>query len=699
MFAALARLAVERPWRIVLAAAILALFAGAVSRDVQDRLGPYKAEDPASESVKVSERLRDETGVRADNTIVALARTDAPARSPAGRGQLAQAARELRDVPGVGRVVAERPDQVSRDGRSAYMVASLRAGAVEKDVVDAAQRSVGDSRGVMLGGGAGLNAVSNDIVKEDLKVAEPYALPILFLLSLLFFRSLVAALLPLLVGVLSILLTFLGLRIASEAVDLSVFALNLVTALGMGLAIDWSLFMVSRFREELERHGPDGRAEALRETMCTAGRTVLFSSLTVAAALAALLTFPQEFLYSMGLGGMVVALIAATVSLTLLPAVLFLLGPRVYALAPKRLQRAAKDDAQGTAQGAWYRLSRFVMRRPLPIALATSLLLVVLALPALDIRFTAVDATVLPAGEAGRQVDASLRADFDGAATGPVLVVADAGPKRAAPLVGRLRGLPGVAAVAPPEAVAPGLSSIDVVPRARVLDDATQALVRDIRALPAPFPLQVAGPSAAWVDEQESLLDHLPIAALVVCLTTLLVLFAMTGSVVLPVKALLMNVLSLCAALGVLVFIFQEGHLESLLGFRGQGALESSSPLVVAALAFGLSTDYGVFLLSRIKEIRDGGEDDGEAVALGLERTGRIVSAAALLFCVAVGAIVTSRIIFIKELGLGASLAVLIDATIVRALLVPSLMALLGRWNWWAPAPLRRLHARFGMRE
>jgi RND superfamily putative drug exporter len=484
----------------------------------------------------------------------------------------------------------------------------------------------------------------------------------------------------------------------NEATELSVFALNLVTGLGLGLAIDWSLFVVSRYREEIAEHGA-GR-EALVRTVRTAGRTVLFSALTVAAALASLLIFPQRFLFSMGVGGAMVALIGAAVALVVLPAVLALLGERVNSLAPKRLRRAADAEARGEARGFWYRLSRFVMRRPARVAVLSAVFLIALGLPTLGIKFTSVDATVLPKDEPARMVDTALRTEFPPNRTTPVIVAVESAPgPEVESYAARLREVPDVAAVGRPRAVAPGLTRIDVVSRHGQLDERSQEVVRDVRALPAPFEVGVTGPTADFVDTKTSLAGHIPAALAILAATTLVLLFLFTGSVILPVKALLMNLLTLSAAFGLLVLIFQDGRLEGLLGYTSQGALESSQPVVLFAVAFGLSTDYGVFLLSRIKEARDNGVPDREAVAVGLQRTGRIVTAAALLFCIAIGAFATSQIIFIKEVGIGTALAVIIDATIIRALLVPSLMELLGRWNWWAPRPLRRLHRRFGLDE
>ncbi len=477
------------------------------------------------------------------------------------------------------------------------------------------------------------------------------------------------------------------------------FALNFVTGMGLGLAIDYSLFMVSRYREEAATSGFG--VQTLQRTMQSAGRTILFSSLTVAAALASLAIFPQRFLYSMGIAGALVALVAATLALVVLPALLTVLGPRVNALAPSWLQRAADRDAHPAQSGAWYRLSRFVMRRPGRVAAVSAALLIALGLPVIGIKFISVTAGVLPQSASARQVDDTLARQFPPNRTAPVEVVVGApyNSPHVKALSAQISRLPDVAAVAPAQPAGMNNSLLAVAPLQRPLSGPTKQLVGDIRAIQAPVYVGVAGQTAAFLDLEHSLGAHLPAVLAVIIAATVIILFLFTGSVVLPFKAVLMNALSLSAVLGILVLIFQDGRLQGLLGYTGQGALDATQPIFLAAVAFGLATDYGVFLLSRIKEARDRGASDSEAVALGLERTGRIVTAAAVLFAVAIGAFATSKLVFIKELGLGAALAVLIDASIVRALLVPSLMELLGSWNWWAPGPLRRLHDRIGLRE
>jgi uncharacterized membrane protein YdfJ with MMPL/SSD domain len=698
MFERLARLADRSGKRVVIVAVVLSVIAGALGAGVADRLDPYGADDPATESVKAADRL-EEAGYRDTGVIVLVDGVNV--ESGAGRDRIEALAEEIRSDEDVTDVASfyttNSPDFVSRDGNSTYLAVRL-APTDDGDIQDAGERIVdalAEEPGVTVGGGAVAQLQANEQVEEDLRTAELYAFPILFLLSLLFFRSLVAAALPLLVGGLTIVSTMLMLSVAAELGSISIFALNLVIGLGLGLSIDYSLFIVSRYREEIAKTGPG--LQAMRRTMATAGRTVLFSSLTVAGAIASLLIFPQRFLYSMGVGGSIVALIAAAVALIVLPAILTLLGTRVNALSPGFLQRRADRDARPAHEGFWYRLSQLVMRVPGRIAIASAAFLIALGIPFFSIQFTSVDAQVLPESASAHRVDDALRADFPPFRDTPIQLAVGGGPEEAERVASEARRLPGVAEVRPPVELDGDTSVVEVISENPPLTDSSEELVSELRALQADA--GVTGFTAGFVDLKDSLADHLPLMLAIVVGVTLTVLFAFTGSLVLPVKQILMNLLGLSAVFGILVFIFQDGRLEGLLGYSSQGALEATQPLFLFVVAFGLSTDYGVFLLSRIKEAYDGGAPNSEAVAIGLERTGRIVTAAALLFSVAIGAFVTSEMIFIKELGLGTALAVLIDATIVRALLVPSLMEMLGKWNWWAPAPLRRLHDRLGFRE
>ena len=702
MLSALARFTITRTRWIVAAAGAVAVVGVTVGGPVVGKLtaSATSFQDPASESVRAT-HIVERSGAQPSPGVIALIRLAEPVDAQAARAKVARIHRIIAADPKVSRVVGYAgtgdPAFVSNDRRSTYLAGFLRPGV---DDVKELQARLSHEPGVLLGGAAVASTQGSDTVSSDLARAEMLAFPILAVLLVLVFRSAVAALLPLMVGAMTIVTTFVGLRLVNAELPLSVFAVNLVTGLGLGLAIDYSLLLVSRFREELVRGDGEVRS-ALRRTLTTAGRTILFSALTVAAALAALTVFPERFLYSMGIGGTIVALTAAAIALVVLPAVMALLGHRVNALAPRRLRESGLREAQGV-HGVWYRLSRGVMARPARIAIGASALLLALGTPFLGVRFTGFDATVLPTSTSARQVNDALETQFPPNRATPVIVAVDApgsaGPALAA-YADRIQSLPGTAAVARPAQVAPGTWRIDVVSRTAPLASGSKDLVHDIRGLPLGYPHAVGGQTANFLDLQSSLADRLPLALALLAATTVVLLFLVTGSVVLPLKSILMNVLSISAAFGILVVVFQDGHLQGPLGFTSQGALESTQPILLLMLAFGLSTDYAVFLLTRIKEAHDAGAPNEEAVALGLERSGRIVTAAALLFSVAVGAFSTSRMVFIKELGVGTALAVLLDATIVRALLVPSLMRLLGDWNWWAPAPLRRLHRSVGIRE
>ena len=698
MMERLARLVDRRARRVLIFTAILFVAAGALGAGAAERLDPFGADDPSSESV-IADHTLEQAGFHKTGVVVLIEGTDA--RSPQGRERIGTITGELTADPGVASVSSfldtGSSDFLARNRDATYLAVALKP-ADDHGRQAAAERiadSLSGESGVSVGGPALADRQLNTQVERDLRTAELFAFPLLFLLALLFFRSLVAALLPLLVGGLAIVGTFFVVRLASELTSVSIFALNVATGLGLGLAIDYSLFIVSRYREEIARAGPG--LPAMRQTLATAGRTVLFSSLTVAGALASLLVFPQRFLYSMGIAGVFVALIAAAIALTVLPAVLALLGPRVNALAPGFLARRAERDARPAQQGFWYRLTQLVMRFPGRTAVTTAALLIALGLPFLGVTFTSVDAQVLPASASARQVDDTLRADFPPYRDTPITLAVNGDARDAARIADAAARLPGVATVKPPLKLAGHAYAVNVISASAPLSDQSQELTRDLRALDDKT--LVTGTTAHYLDLQSSLGGHLPRAVTIAAALTIALLFLMTGSLILPLKQIVMNTLGLSAMYGILVLIFQDGRLEGLLGYTSHGGLEAPQLLLLFAVVFGLSTDYGVFLLARIKEARDGGHTDAEAVAVGLERTGRIVTAAALLFAVAFGAFLTSQIVITKELGLGTAAAVLIDASIVRALLVPSLMRLLGRWNWWAPAPLRRLHARIRLSE
>ena len=700
MLTRLANAGAGHPKRILLLALLFTLVAGAVGGPVAGLLSSTgDFDDPGSQSVAAQHQIERATGGQASPGVIAVVATPAGATSPAGRIATARIAATLRRDPSVASVVSLRltGDKrfVARDGTSTFVAATLKAGADGQATARRLETAFAGRSDVRLGGAAIAGKQSSEQITSDLGRAELLALPLLLVLSLLFFRNGRAAAMTLALGMMAILGTFLAMLGINEIHGLSIFALNLVIGLGLGLSVDYSLFMVNRYREELDARGP-GR-EAIVATMRSAGRTIAFSSLTVAAALISLVVFPLNFLQSMGIGGATVALVSAAVALTVTPAFFALWGEK---LQPRSRRSRAADAGAVDAQGRWYRLSRAVMRRPGLVAAVTGALMVALAFPALRAEWTGVDATVLPTSQSARVVADTLQRDYPDAEATPTSVVVSAprsdGAKVAAYANG-LSAIPGVTRVEGPRSLDADTWEIPVTADGRAVLPRAQDVVREIRSAGAPFPVAVGGSAAQFTDQQAGITAGLAPAILLLAGSTLVILWLMTGSIILPVKALIMNALTVGAALGLLTLVFQDGRLEGLLAFTSQGGIESTDFLVVAVLVFGLSTDYGVFLLARIKEARDGGLPDREAVAVGIERTGAIVTAAAILLAVAIGAFVTSEVVFIKQIGFGVAAGVLIDAFVVRALLVPSLMALLGRWNWWAPTPLRLLHRRIGI--
>ncbi len=704
----LARLVTRRPWWLIALALILLGLGGVVGGSLTQNLSDGGFEDPDSEFVLAEERLQAASGVNPLPAIILVVEAeDGDITTPAGQEQVSSAAATLAAIDRV--ALVQTPFDggneafIAEDGDKAFVLGSLAPISDDEatEVAAAAEEELADRDDVLVGGSAVVGDQVGTIIEEDLQRAELLAFPILFLVALFVFRGLVAAVLPLLMGGLVIFLGFLGLGILNEAFEISVFSLNLVIGLSLGLSIDYSLLIVNRYREELARRGP-GLA-AITRTLQTAGRSVLFSAITVAAALAGLMIFPQSFLFSMGIGGVLVAALAAFASLVVLPAVLAVLGSRVNALGLPGWKRK-NESADELTDGFWYRLSQFVMRRPGIVATATILVLVVISLPTFRINFTTVDAQVLPDSASAEQVGDALDEDFVADFSEPIILAIDAptGPTGAAEVATyseELAGLPDITTVVPPVQLDDVTWRVDVIPASSGLSDASQDLLDEIRSTPTELDVLAGGITAAFVDERSSIASHLPLAITIIVGVTIIALFVMTGSVLLPIKAVIMNVLTLGATLGLLVFIFQDGRLEGLLNYESVGAIDLTMPILMGAMAFGLSTDYAVFLLSRIKEAYDQGHSNDEAVAIGLQRTGRVVTAAALLFAIAIGAFATSEITLIKQLGIGTAAAVLIDATIIRAFLVPSLMKLLGEWNWWAPRPLRRLHDKIGFSE
>jgi uncharacterized membrane protein YdfJ with MMPL/SSD domain len=693
--------------KVLILAGVVFLLAAALGAPVVSLLKSESSDfqDPHAQNQQALHAIERATGQSAGFGVAALVPSATDVRSdPRATAKAARVAALLSKQQGFQRAIdypaTHLPELVSRDGRETVVLAAFANRERSKDAVDRVRPMLVGS-GVTFGGNDIAFSEINKRTSSDLQRAETFAFPILLLLSLWVFRGLIAAALPLLVGGFAIVSTFLLLRLIDQFAGLSIFAVNLVTGIGLGLGIDYSLFVLSRYREELAR-GSDTKA-AIRRTLDTAGRTVLYSSLTVAGALSCLLVFPLRFLYSMGVGGALVSLADGAVALVVLPAVLVALGPRIDSLAPRWMQRGSVTATQASPHGAWYRLARGVMRRPGAIALVTAVALIAMSLPALRLQLSPPDSHVLPSSSQPRQVAERLTSDFpvDGSQAVTLTVHAPAGAHQTVEALAHRAQIAaaGQADLVPPRYYGRETWQLEMNPRGAPGSVANQQLIARLRKLaPAPGVL-VGGPTAWFVDQKAAVAANVAPALVILALVTCGILFLMTGSLVLPVLALMMNVLTVAVGAGLLVLIFQDGHFSSLMGFSPIGGLEESNLVLLFVVAFALSTDYGVFLFARIKEAHDHGLSTRDAVAQGLERTGRLITAAALLLCVAIGAFVMSHIFFVKQLGIGAALAVAIDATFVRALLVPALIGRLGDRTWWAPRPLRRLHARIGLRE
>jgi uncharacterized membrane protein YdfJ with MMPL/SSD domain len=701
MFDSLGRLVHQRRRWFVAGTLIFIVLASVWGTTVFGALKSGGFDDPKSGSSQATKMINDRIGPAADELVVLYksrtATVDDPSFRAAVTGTLARLPKS--DVPHVTTYWdTHAPALVSRDRHATYVAVRL-AGADQ----DARLKTYARVRDHLAAPGltsqrGGTIAVNDDLNRQTasgLARAEMISTPILLILLVVIFGSLVSAMLPLAIGGVAILGAFTALRVLTLTTDVSTFAINIVTMLGLGLAIDYALFIVTRYREELRR--ADSEREALARTMATAGRTVAFSGITVAIALGGLLFFPQMFLRSMGLGGMAVVLVDMLAALTILPALLALLGRRVDAL---RIRRARTGERAGGDHGAWFRLARSVMRRPVAYAVGSVAVLLALGAPFLGIRFGSVDVRSLPPGSEARVVSAALDHDFSHGSLSPIDVVL-AGNVSPGELNGYLGGLRGLDGVTSADVLGTGREATHIAVRtpADPQSQSARDLVRRVRALSAPGRVYVGGQTAQLTDMLSSFGRVLPRTALFVGLVTFALLFAALGSVVLPLKALVMNVLSLSAAFGVMVWGFQDGHLAGLLDFTSTGTVEASQPMLVLAMAFGLSMDYELFLLSRIREEHQRTGDNAEAVATGLQRTGGIITNAALLFAIVIGAFTTSGVMFIKLVGVGLLAAVVVDATVVRALLVPATIRLLGRANWWLPRPLRRLHARVALSE
>ncbi len=723
MLERLARFVVRRRRTVLVVTGLALVAAGVFGAGVFGAVKSGGFEDPAAESTRAARMVEEQFG-QGDPDIVLLVTTrdgrsvDDPNVASAGASLTAELGREADVAQSVSYwTLGSPPPLKSTKGDRAIVLARLAGDDthVDERVSDLLPRYTRDDGLVTVevtGYRAAFTQVSTTI-ESDLARAESIAFPLTAIALILVFGSVVAAGMPLAVGVLSIVSTFAALHAIALVTDVSVFSINLTTGLGLGLAIDYALFIVNRVREE-RRHG-FSNDEAVVRSVLTAGRTVLFSALTVAASLAALLVFPLYFLRSFAYAGIAVVIAAAVGAIVVLPALLAALGDNLERF------RILKREPRLDGTGFWHSLATTVMRRPVVIALTVGALLLALGAPFAGVRFGLPDDRVLPESASTRQAADVLRSDFASRDTAALSVVAAgaqpgdmdryAASLSAVPAVARVDGpkgsyiggqlvLPGEGNPLYQRFVGPGGGAyLSVIPAVEPLSGEGERLVRAVRAVPAPSPVLVGGQSAMLVDSKASLVAKLPLAAGIIAVVTFVVLFLMFGSLLVPAKAVVLNLLSLTATFGAMVVIFQNGRGSGLLDFTPTGTLDTTTPILMFCVAFGLSMDYEVFLLSRIKEEHDRGAGTVESVARGLERTGRIVTAAAALLAIVFLAFATSGVTFIKLFGIGLTLAVLMDATLIRGALVPAFMRLAGEANWWAPAPLRRLHNRFGFSE
>ncbi|WP_330319716.1 MMPL family transporter [Streptomyces clavifer] len=721
MFERIAELAIRRSRLVLVVAAVVVALMGALGAGAFGKLLDGGFDDPASPSSRATAVIEERFG--GETNLVLLLRAseggiDAPAAGRSGQDLVA----ELKKEQGLENVVSywdtNSPGLLSEDGREAIVLAHVTGDETEQK--KNAERIIGtysgtyqDTLTVKAGGSAG---VSNDIgpqTGEDLVLAEAIAIPLTLLLLLVVFGTVVSALLPLVIALSAIAGVFAQLFVIGSFTDVSIFAINLATALGLGLGVDYALLMISRFREQLASGA--SVEDAVRRTMSTAGRTVAFSAATVAVALAALLVFPQYFLRSFGYSGVGVVVMSALAALFVMPALLNVLGHRV----DKGRIPWVKPGRSRTREPLWGRVARTVMRRPALTGLPVLAVLLVAASPLLGVTFGTADERVLPEDAESRHVAVALRENFSGNDASALHVVIDESVDNTSlqSYASGLSGLEGVVRVEASTGVytggrstatgpgnaalgRPAAQQLNVVSELTPKSDEAIELVGKVRAAAPPsgtHPL-VGGADAELADSNASIGGMLPLAVGLIAVSTFLLLFLFTGSVVQPLRALVLNLISLGATAGVMTWIFQEGNLSGVLGFTAQ-PMETSMFVLMLVVAFGLSMDYEVFVTSRIKELHELGQDNESAVVDGLGHTGRIVSAAAALLAVSFFAFGTAQISFMQLFGLGSGLAILIDAVAVRGVLVPAAMRLLGRSAWYAPGPLRRFHARFGLSE
>ncbi|MGV0785241.1 MMPL family transporter [Mycolicibacterium sp. XJ775] len=731
----IAHLALAAPRRVLVVAALAMVAAGIFGIPVAKSLSAGGFQDPTSESARATQLLSDKFARGDMQLVISVTDDNAGAQSPAARAAGADIAAQLKASPFVTEVSSAwtvpapaAATLISKDGKTGLILAGITGGesGAQKHAKELTDQLVHDRDGVTVraGGEAMIYVQINGQSEKDLLMMESIAIPLSFLVLVWVFGGLLAAALPLAVGGFAILGSLAVLRGFTMVTDVSIFALNLTVAMGLALAIDYTLLIVSRYRDELaEGVDPD---RALVRTMVTAGRTVLFSAMTVALSMVAMVLFPMYFLKSFAYAGIAVVALAAFAAIVVAPAAIALLGDRLDAYDVRRFIRRVlgrpEPVRKPVEQTFWYRMTKRVMRRSVPVGLAVIALLLMLGAPFLGIKWGFPDDRVLPSSASSRQLGDELRNDFAvDSSTAVTVVLPDVtrlAPAELDRYAGDLsRAADGVSVsapggtfvdgrlVGPPTSgtgIADGSAYLTVGSHVPLFSDASEAQLDALHAVPAPAEVQFTGLAQVNRDSSHAITSRLPLVLGIIAAITFVLLFLLTGSVVLPLKALVLNVLSLSAAFGALVWIFQDGHLGAL-GTTSTGTLVANLPVLLFCIAFGLSMDYEVFLVSRIREywLESGQtrEDNDESVALGLARTGRVVTAAALLMSISFAALIAAQVAFMRMFGLGLTIAVLVDATLVRMLLVPAFMHLMGQWNWWAPAPLARLHKRIGIRE
>jgi RND superfamily putative drug exporter len=715
----LARAVIRRRKTIVVVTGLFIVVAAALGGNVASSLSQGGFDAPSEQSVHAANVLASEFQNGSDNILILVRATSGTVNSRAVVAAGTALTQQLAAQPDMANVMSYWSLRSPTLLRTANLADALIVGRItgtqnqisrrEPRIADALSHSHGAITFAVGGFGPAFHEVDT-VVEHDLLHAEEFAIPLTLLLLLFVFGSLVAATMPLIIGAVAVVGTLLELRILNGITPVSIYAVNLATVLGLGLAIDYSLFVVNRFREELMA-GRD-TAAALEETMAHAGRTVAGSALTMAAAAGALLVFPLVFLRSFAYSGIAVVLLAGAAALVVLPAVLALLGPRINALTVWR--RAVRPpDA-----GFWFKTARRVMRRPVLVIVAAAVVLAIMAAPFVHIRLGYLDDRVLAPSDQVRQVDDMVRAEFGQGQTDALqVVVPHVGGATAAqqaayavhlsklPDVQSVDGSGGIyvhgTTVAGPANYLAQFSNgtgngiwYSVVPKGDGLSPAGENLVRAIRDGPAPFKILVGGTPASLVDSTSIIGHYLPLAVLLVVGATFLILLLLFRTLFIAVKALVLSVISLSATFGAMVWVFQEGHLSRWLDFTPTGTLIDTMPILMFCVAFGLSMDYEVFLISRMKEFHENGADNEAAIAGGMQQTGRVITAAALLMSIIFLSLVTSSISFIKLFAVGLALAVLMDAFIIRCMLVPAIMKLAGDLNWWAPPFMRRVAPR-----